>query len=243
MKKDYINQKFGRLTVIKEMDSKIYPGKKYKTTVRMMLCQCSCGNTTIVGTPSLTTGNTTSCGCYNKEKLKEANTTHGCSWINGPQLHRDTYHIWAGMKSRCSNPNTLKYKYYGGRGITVCDKWKDSKNGFINFINDMGYKPTDDHSIDRIDPTGNYSPDNCRWVTFDVQCKNKRNSIKIEYKEKIYSLSDLAIMFNLKPGTLYSRLYEYKWELETALTSAVDKRIKNRNKKNYDSKTNFKITS
>ena len=94
----------------------------------------------------------------------------------------------------------------------------------------MGYKPTHDHSIDRIDPTGNYSPDNCRWVTFDIQCKNKRNSIKIEYKEKIYSLSDLAIMFNIKPSTLYCRIYDYKWKLETALTSAVSKRIKNRNK-------------
>lgn len=228
--KNYIGMTFGRLTVIEESFSKIYKGTKYDTKVRRLVCKCLCGNTVIVGAPSLIGKKTTSCGCYNKERLKEVNTTHGCSYIHGDILHRDTYKIWAGMKDRCSNPNNTKYKFYGGRGIDVCETWKNSQKGFENFIQDVGFKPAEGYSIDRENPELGYSSDNCRWVTRKVQDRNKRNSIKIEYNNEIYHLYDLAEKFNIKPRTLYSRIFEYNWKIEVALTSPVNNRIKNRNR-------------
>lgn len=228
--KNYIGLRFGRLEVVDEVPPKVYNNSKYPTKIRMLLCKCECGKITTVNAPSLVSKKTTSCGCYNKEVLKKVNTKHGCSYIHGSLLQRDTYRIWAGMKDRCYNKNNTKYKFYGERGIKVCDRWKDSDKGFENFILDIGFKPNDGYSIDRIDGNGNYSPENCKWATRKEQDRNKRNSIKINYGGEIYHLYDLAEKFNIKPRTLHARIFEYNWKIEIALTSPVNNRIKNRNR-------------
>lgn len=129
---------------------------------------CDCGNKTIVSTGNLKNGTTKSCGCYQREyQAKRGRKNfykHGLS--NHP-----LYPTWSTMKSRCYNKNNISYKNYGARGIKVCDRWL---NSFENFLKDMGEKPSDKHSLDRIDINGDYEPSNCRWATPEEQAINKR---------------------------------------------------------------------
>ena len=151
-----IGRMFGRLEVMELLgtDSK---GK------RLWKCKCSCGNPefTAVRTESLNSGHIKSCGCLRNEKSKERMTKHGLRF-------HDDYKIWAGMRNRCNNPNSEDYKYYGGRGISVCKEWED----FSKFIEDMGERPGRGYSIERIDGDGNYCKENCKWA---LQVEQSRN--------------------------------------------------------------------
>jgi hypothetical protein len=160
-----VGDKYGFLTIVKEIEPKY---DKRNKIVRIFTCACDCGRYTDVRLYSLRQGNTKSCGCYSidvqKENAIKRNTTHNLSKTS-------IYKTWRSMKHRCFNSNNKYYKHYGGRGITVCERWLES---FINFYNDMGPKPTPLHSIDRIDVNGNYDPSNCKWSTSSEQQKNKR---------------------------------------------------------------------
>lgn len=134
------------------------------------LFACDCGNQRILSENSVKRGLTKSCGCLRAEKAKQNGSlssgpvpTHGKSKI--PE-----YFVWKSMRQRCGNPKSTDYTEYGGRGITVCERWSD----FQNFIKDMGNRPSAKHSIDRIDNSGNYEPANCRWVTNEIQATNRR---------------------------------------------------------------------
>lgn len=157
--RDITGIKFGKLTAIK------YSHKdKYRKT--HWTCQCDCGRMIAPDRGSLVSGNTTSCGCTRGLHLK----THGCS------LGKRTpeYNSWACMKQRCDNPKNPNYKYYGERGIKVCKRWKS----FENFIEDMGVKPDQGMSIERINNNRGYCKSNCKWATAKEQSNNKRNNIK-----------------------------------------------------------------
>lgn len=119
------------------------------------------------------------------------------------------YRAWFKMKQRCLNPNYIAYRNYGGRGISVCEKWLL----FINFYADMGDKPTSTHSLDRIDPNGNYEPSNCRWATFLEQQNNRRNTTFITYKDRTQSIRDWCRELGLKFGTTRGR-YLLGWSPE-----------------------------
>ena len=129
-------------------------------------CKCDCGAETFVITERLQSGETRSCGCLARELLRTRKTTHGMS-------KSDEHRCWRGMKKRCLNENFRFYYRYGGRDITICDRWLHS---FENFFADMGVRPSKLHSIDRIDNNGNYEPSNCRWVTQEQQCQNKSSN-------------------------------------------------------------------
>lgn len=147
-------QVFGRLTVLGRFRT-----TKTRTHWR---CRCSCGKYTIVRVDSLTSGTSKSCGCL----AEELHITHGHYRNN---KHSPTYSSWANMKKRCLSSKYPRYRDYGGRGITVCDRWLD----FNLFLEDMGLRPGG-MSIDRLDNDGNYEPSNCKWSTPKQQANNRR---------------------------------------------------------------------
>lgn len=155
--------KFNRLTIIKELPIKKVRGG----TERSFLCTCDCGNKSKVRLRSLRNGHTKSCGCYNKERTIETHTKHGASPRGGLTYE---YRVWVGVRQRCNNSNDTNYDYYGGRGITICDRWSK----FEDFLIDVGMAPTPKHTLDREDSNGNYNKENCSWQTMLVQSRKTR---------------------------------------------------------------------
>jgi hypothetical protein len=150
-----VGQRFGRLTVV------AYAERGADRAARWV-CRCDCGQEVIAHGNRLRSGKTTSCGC--------ARSVHGGDGTR-------EYHVWVAMRQRCYDPNHDSYEYYGGRGIEVCDRWLVGEDGYHPyqcFMQDMGPRPSDQHSIDRIDNDGHYDPNNCRWATSDVQNLNRR---------------------------------------------------------------------
>lgn len=182
-KVDLTGKRFGRLVVLEQAE---YHIDKKGRKIRMWKCKCDCGNETIVRHGGLQRGTTTSCGCFHKEIVGSLNRTHGLS-ANCGRL----YPLWKSIKYRCYNKNSKSYSQYGGRGIAMCDEWKNDFLAFHDWAIANGYKEekTDKGlnilTIDRIDVNGNYEPSNCRFVTNDVQAKNKRNTITDDERYRI----------------------------------------------------------
>ena len=133
-----------------------------------------------------------------------------------------TYQSWQAMKSRCCCPGDQAYSEYGGRGITVCEKWMR----FDGFLDDMGERP-DGTTLDRIDNNLGYDPSNCRWATPKRQQRNRRDTVFVTFDGKTYSIADWADILGIKKGTLRDRIVRYKWDTERALTEPVHRRATN----------------
>lgn len=193
---------FGRLTALETTD-KISRGYKH------WLCLCECGNTTEVRSSHLTSGNVRSCGCLLAEARSKPgkNATHGYSSTM-------EYHSYYSMMHRCYVEDDSSYENYGGRGITVCERWLDDPE---QFCLDMGPRP-DGTTIDRIDSNGIYEPSNCRWATPVEQARNRRNNRLITHDGLTMTLAEWAEKIGLSPSTLSGRLNVLKWDIKRALS-------------------------
>ena len=187
---DLSGKKFNYLTVMSITNERTASGSV------KWLCICDCGRECVVVGTRLKSGLTRSCGCYQREALLKSITTHG-------QSDTPEYKVWSAIKQRCYNPNCEEYHNYGARGISMCDRWL---NSFENFLADVGFRPSEELSLDRKDNDGIYEPANCRWAVGEVQQSNKRNNRWIEYDGKTMILGAWARYIGLRSGTLYKYL-------------------------------------
>jgi hypothetical protein len=207
-KYDRRQQRFGRLLVL-EPRGQSFGGEKWQ-------CICDCGNELVTRTGNLQTGCARSCGCYSVDINRELKTVHGMSFT--PE-----HNTWQGMIGRCSNEYDLNYRNYGERGIRVCARWLD---GFQNFFDDMGPRPSPEHSLDRINVNGDYSPENCRWATKTEQNRNKRDNLNITHNGETLSVAEWAERLGISAQLLRQRIFVQGWPVEEAMTA---KKFKRRN--------------
>lgn len=205
---------FGYWKVIEECDPYIRPGNGFP--MRSALCKCICGTLSHIQVGKLLRGSTKSCGCKTGLMIGKSKTTHG-------MCRTEEYRTWSKMKSRCQVKSDQDYNLYGGRGIKVCDEWKDD---FLAFFEYMGKRPTAKHSIDRIDVNGNYEPGNCRWATISEQASNKRNNLVISVFGEIMTLSEASRKYGISGSALRNRL-DKGWTHERAVSTPL-RRHKNR---------------
>ena len=202
--RDLTGKRFGRLTVIS------FGGYAKKLT--KWKCRCDCGTETVVQSGNLSSGTTTSCGCYRREFKR----THGASGAARHGVNRSEYNCWASMFQRCENPANTNYRHYGGRGIKVCDRWRD----FANFIADMGKRPTPKHTIDRIDNNGHYEPGNCRWITQAEQMNNTRRNVYLEHNGQRMTVTQWAEQLGTLQQIISGRLM-LGWSVADAVTKPI----------------------
>jgi hypothetical protein len=176
----------------------------------MLNCVCACGTERIVSKDSITRGRSLSCGCFNREQSLKKNTKHS-------MCGSAEYAIWSQMKYRCSTPTADGWDDYGGRGVKVCDRW----NEFVNFITDMGSRPSDKHSLERRDNNGDYEPDNCYWATRKQQARNKRNNRLLTVDDKTQTLAAWAEESGIAYLTIFYRL-KRGWSGKDAVSTPVE---------------------
>ena len=198
---ELIGKKYGKLTIIKKSD--VQKNKRVSA-----ICRCDCGNELLASLNALMRGNTKSCGCIRAER-----NNHYKNGLRGDPL----YSVWANIKQRCYNKKFEKYPDYGGRGIIVCNEWKDNFLAFYNWANLNSYKKG--LEVDRIDNDGNYSPSNCHFVTRSGNMRNTRVNVVIEYNGVKKTMREWAIDLGIPYGRLQQRIDKLKLPPERALST------------------------
>lgn len=198
--RDLTGTKFGRLTVVTRQGTD-------KHGHALWICECICGKNVVVTGNGLVSGDTKSCGCLKMESVANLNKRHGMS---NTRLHK----IWKNMKQRCLNTENPHFADYGGRGITVCEEWKDDFQAFYQWATANGYK--DGLTIERKNNDGDYCPQNCVWTTIDKQQRNKRNVRLITYNGETKTLTEWARELNIDYSTLHKRINYSHWSVEKA---------------------------
>lgn len=167
-----IGNKYGKLTPLEIVGT--------KRGSLLYRCKCDCGNTIDVVSRCLINGNTRSCGCLRSKSLNMYKSA--------------TYKSWVSAKQRCYNPNNHNYSQYGGRGIKMCDRWKES---FVLFLEDMGERTSKEHTLDRINVNGDYEPSNCRWATRRTQSNNRRDNVFLDINGERLTVSEFSVKYNI----------------------------------------------
>lgn len=195
-----IGDRYGGLVVVATAEANRHGHARF-------VCRCDCGVVVTVTANAIRRGHTLSCGCRRREAAKKR-ATHGMSSSR-------EFAIWAGMIARCRNPHMTSYADYGGRGVSVCDRWLS----FAAFFEDMGPRPGPKHSVDRINPDGNYEPQNCRWATPLEQATNRRRTRRVLYRGKFIALTEAVRMAGnvIHPQAAWRRITASGWDVAQAL--------------------------
>lgn len=189
---DISGDRFGRLRAVSRAETRLSPVGHQQA---MWLCACDCGKTATISTSHLRSGHTKSCGCLSLEMSRSENTTHA---MYGTR----TYRSWNAMLNRCRNTSAQVYSRYGGRGVSVCDRWAS----FENFLADMGERP-EGKTLDRFpDNKGNYEPGNCRWATSQEQNSNRSNNVIVDFDGRSQCAAEWARDLGITKGAMYRRL-------------------------------------
>lgn len=194
-----VGNRYGRLVVVGEAGS--------RGSYRYVRCRCDCGVEKEIRAQRLRSGETQSCGCLQRERVRAASIRHG---LSDTPIHR----LWRGMNQRCSNPRHMSYPRYGGRGITVCPEWSASYEAFLAAV---GPRPSPQHSLERVDNSAGYSPENCVWATAKDQMRNYRRNHLITYRGRAMCVAAWAEEVGINYMTLWSRLAK-GWPIHQALT-------------------------
>ena len=194
-----IGEKFDRWTVLEEAQR----AKSYKCGHKMFLCRCDCGKEKVVDIQNLKSGKSRSCGCITKEVVSKRMLKHGCAKT---RLHT----IWVSMRERCRCKTNTRFHNYGGRGITVCDAWQDFAV-FKEWALVNGY--SDDLTIERVNVNLGYFPENCTWIPFNMQARNKTNTVYLEHQGIVKPIIEWCELYGIKPHTAKRRLFTHPdWE-------------------------------
>ena len=212
--KDLTGQRFGRLVVVTRDTTKLR--RVY------WRCQCDCGTVKSVASDKLVAGETRSCGCYNRDNLAVIKATHGLTRVG---QHHPLHTVWCQMRARCQDRSHPVYHRYGGRGITVCERWED----FACFVADMGERPSPEMTIDRIDNEGPYSPENCRWADRTTQARNRRSTRRYEFDGYCLTLEEWSERTGIRAKLLHARLHTLGWSLQKTLTTPTRRCIRGNN--------------
>jgi hypothetical protein len=197
-----IGNRYGRLTVIERVENS-------KCGQARFACDCDCGGSTVAEGGNLRRGVSQSCGCLSRELSAARKTTHG-------KTGTSEYISWRSIWARCTNPKHIGFSRYGGRGLAICDKWQT----FEGFYEDMGERPSDTHSLDRIDNALGYSKENCRWATSTQQIQNRSNTKWVTYNNQTKTIAEWAELAGIKYITLHNRL-SMGWDVQRAITTPV----------------------
>ena len=210
---DLVGLRVNFLTVLERTEKRAGPSVLWR-------CRCICGrDDVLVRAYLLKSGRIKSCGCKTKEILRAARSTHGLS--RNPDT-RPTFMVWRHMRERCEKPKHKSFANYGGRGISVCERWRD----FGAFFNDMGPVPPGG-TIERIDNEGNYEPGNCRWATAKEQANNRRSNRLVTFMGETKTLMQWAESAGLSFDTFDRRL-SLGWSMEDALSKPLRRQKNNR---------------
>ena len=202
------NKRFGRLTALERLPTS-------KDGHAMWRCVCDCGNEVSVVGKSLRSGHTVSCGCYQKDATSRARKKHGKS-------RSKIYTVWCDMKDRCYNEQNKQYADYGGRGITVCERWKNDFRSFFEDVSELPNFGLDGYTINRKNNDGNYEPDNIEWASRIKQNNNTRRNRLIAYNGETHTLAEWSRIVGVDRMTITDRL-KRGWSVEKALTTTVPK--------------------
>lgn len=205
-------EEFNRLTIVEEIAPDVTPGGHISRKVR---CKCECGVIKDYHFHAVRRELSKSCGCYRNEQIQKATVTHGASMgqTQGSPLQAE-YRTWRGMLARCKSGN-VGAENYGNRGIKVCQRWQE---GYLNFLEDMGPKPGPEHSLDRIDVNGDYTPENCRWATRAEQMRNTRRAITATIDGVTKPIAEWCEYLGISYDLVRHRIYA-GWAPATALTT------------------------
>lgn len=215
--RDLTGERFGRLIVTGIAYRKPRKPKGYRTYWN---CKCDCGNEAIVNGELLTEGRTKSCGCYRKEVTAACRITHH-------KADTRLYNVWLAIKRRCRLKTDTAYKWYGARGITICEEWLDFEC-FYNWAIANGYDesaPKGQYTIERIDVNGNYEPDNCKWITQKEQARNRRKTLKYTINGEEKALAEWCEIYGVPYHRTYERVRKHNWPVIKALTTRKGVRL------------------